>query len=416
MPYFLVMPKVSSNLQEALDAYNKTTSKKLTLIVLADKKQEPVDKPNYELVVCDTKKYTSIEKALRLYKDEIIGMTAYGEDGVRMLARVIPHVPYVLSPTEQSLRWATSKIAMRELFRLEDKQITPPHVLVQDESKQTVDKILKEVGLPLVIKPTGLAASLLVTKCYHEEELREGLKKIFKKLRSMQKKTDEADKSQILVEGFMEGTMYSIDAYVTAKGQVYFCPMVYIKTGQEIGFDDFFNYLRITPTQLSEKSIAEAETVAQKTIHALGLRNTTAHIELMRTEDGWKVIEVGARMGGFRQELYGLSIGINHRLNDMLIHLGKKPMIPKEIPAYAAALKFYGKTEGFLTGVKGLKKIESFESFALVRKYKKNGDRCRFAKHGDIPVLDVVLKNTDRSQLLADIRRVEKTIEISIEK
>ena len=40
--------------------------------------------------------------------------------------------------------------------------------------------------------------------------------------------------------------------------------------------------------------------VATKGIHALGLRNTITHTELMKIDDEWKVIEIGVRMGGFR--------------------------------------------------------------------------------------------------------------------
>ena len=57
-----------------------------------------------------------------------------------------------------------------------------------------------------------------------------------------------------------KGTKYfpmgltSVDGYVNNRGKVYFCPMVYIKTGISIGFDDFFGYMQLCPTQLKSES------------------------------------------------------------------------------------------------------------------------------------------------------------------
>ena len=140
--------------------------------------------------------------------------------------------------------------------------------------------------------------------------------------------------------------MYSIDAYVNARGVIYFAPTVYVKTGREIGFDDFFGYMRLTPTMLNVAHTEEAQEAASKGIKALGMRSTTCHIELMRTEDGWKVIEMGPRIGGFRHEMYDLSYGIDHSLNDILIRIPKQPILPKKVRGYTAVMQFYAQKEG----------------------------------------------------------------------
>ena len=41
------------------------------------------------------------------------------------------------------------------------------------------------------------------------------------------------------------------------------------------------------------------------------------HFQLMKIDDEWKVIEIGARMGGFRNLLHKLSCDIEHSLNDV---------------------------------------------------------------------------------------------------
>ena len=218
--------------------------------------------------------------------------------------------------------------------------------------------------------------------------------------------------NETVVQQFLDGQLYSIDAYVTSRGKVTFCPPVAVKTGQNIGFDDFFGYQQVTPTLLNKESIEEAECIAKKGIHALGLRSTTAHVELLKTEKGWKVVEIGPRIGGFRDQMYKKSFGINHTMNDILVRIPEKVSVPKKVLGHSAALKFFAKKEGILTKLTGIKKVQELESFDNIKINKKVGDRCMYAKNGGQSVFNIMLFNEDRSKLLADIRRLEQTIEI----
>jgi len=417
--YILFVTSVSKRGIEAVQSYNKKQGTNYKVIVLRDKSkknwEEIAKKRNiYKLLTCDFSKPHDITKVLQPYTEHIKAATFYGDGNAVLFAKVVPHLPYISVSSSESLEWSTDKIEMRQLFEAYDKTITPSFAVVKDAEEKSIQKIIKKVGFPLVIKPAGLAASLLVTMCYHEDELRASLKKTFKKIEKIYKENKRTVAPKILVEQFMEGEMYSIDAYVNKKGEATFCPMVYVKTGKAIGFDDFFGYMRLTPTQLKESTIQKAKIVAEKAIHALYLRSTTAHIELMRTEDGWKVIELGPRIGGFRHDMYALSHGIDHTKNDLLNHFNEKPIIPKSQKAYVAALKFYAKKEGTLKSVKGVRKVKKLSSFQDIKYHLKSGEKCLFAKHGGKSVCDVVLSNKKRPELLADIRRVEQMIQIEL--
>ena len=160
--------------------------------------------------------------------------------------------------------------------------------------------------------------------------------------------------------------------------------------------------------------MARAEAVAESAIHALGLRSTTTHTELMKIDDEWKVIEIGPRMGGFRHDLHQLSCGIDHALNDILIRLPLKPIIPKKCQGFAAAMKWFTDQEGTITEMKGIKKIESLKSFHSIVINKKIGDRAVFAKNGGLSVFNALLYNKSRSDLLADIRRIQQMMYIKV--
>ena len=262
--------------------------------------QEKIDEYDIELKVRFDKP-RKIMDALLPYEDTLLAVTCRSEFNIPFFQRVIPYVPYLRTPTVESLSWATDKIRMRRRFLAYDKSITPDFKVVKDADKKTLNEVESKLDLPVVVKPSGLALSLLVNIAYHHEELKSSLQKVFRKITKANRENKEMDlEPRVLVEQYMEGTMYSVDVFVSSRGHVYFCPMVYVKTGRDIGFDDFFSYLTLTPTNLTKKSVEDAHYTARQAVHALGLRSTSAHIEMLKTEHGWKIIEVGPRLGGFR--------------------------------------------------------------------------------------------------------------------
>ncbi|MFT5360004.1 MAG: putative ATP-grasp superfamily ATP-dependent carboligase [Candidatus Paceibacteria bacterium] len=412
-----VAQKPTSAMTHIKAGLKKALGYKVQVAVLFDKKnitkiEKPII-PSFDILIpCDFRKPESIIEALSPYKDRLLAISTRAEKNIPYLQAAIPHVAYLRTPTIKSLEWSVDKIKMRKHFRAYDRKITPKFKIVKDTKKDSIKKIEDDIGYPVVIKPSGLAGSLLVTMAYHKEELVKNLRTIFRKINKAHKDQSGRGIPQVLVEQFMEGDMYSVDTYITSRGKIYFCPFVKVITGKNIGFDDFFGYKRILPTKLSKENIKKAETVATKSIHALGLRSTTAHIELMKTESGWKIIEVGPRIGGYRESMYREAYDIPHSVNDILIRIPAKPIIPKKIKAYTIVYNFYAKKEGWIASMKGVKKAENLASVKVFKQNKKIGDRSLFAKHGGKPVLEVTLVNKNRTELLADSRRIEKLIDI----
>lgn len=363
---------------------------------------------------CDFSKPWRIAETLLPYQDELMAITCRSEKNMLRFAKVIPHVPYLRGPSTESLSWASDKYEMRKRMRLYDPKIIPKFTLVKQNSKKERERVIKKVGFPMIIKPANMAASLLVSICYHEEELEKTLRSIFSKIKNAYVADHRLETPKVIAEGYMEGDMYSVDSYVNSRGEVYHCPLVRVKTGKDIGHDDFYNHFQMTPTALKPETVAKAQKTAEKAIHALALRCTTTHTELMKMDDEWKVIEIGARMGGFRMLLHNLSCGINHALNDVLIRIPKKPVIPKKCQGYACAMKWFADKEGKITELKGIKKIGELESFHKIDLNKKVGDRAVFARNGGRSVFNLFMYNNDRSKLLADIRRAEQLVKIKV--
>src|SRR5690606_8164507 len=77
------------------------------------------------IVECDFTDDTKIQKALKPYQHRFLAVTCRAEKNIPLLKKVVPHVPYLHTPTERSLDWTTDKIKMRQMLRSYDSSIAP---------------------------------------------------------------------------------------------------------------------------------------------------------------------------------------------------------------------------------------------------------------------------------------------------
>lgn len=362
------------------------------------------------IITCDLSSEIAVKNALKPYVSDIIAATCDGDDSVPSLQKIIPHLPYINTPTIPSLKWSIDKTIMRSHLDSYDENLSPRSLKISNTSKNTLTEIQTAIRYPVIIKPINLAASSLVQKCDDDSSLKKAFQTIKKNVKNIQQKNHREERSEALVEEFMDGEMYSIDGYVSEKGAVKLCPIVHVKTGRSIGFDDFFGYLRTTPTDLPPEEIQRAEEVATSAIYALSLRSCSAHIELILTQRGWKIVELGPRIGGARDVLYKKSFNIDHLMNDILNRIPIKFSIPRKVLQHTAIFYFFSKKEGHLLKIRGLIKITKLESYLSHTIHKKKGEFCAYAKNGGTDVLILRLSHKNKDTLEKEIKTAEELI------
>lgn len=359
---------------------------------------------------CDSMSPASIKAALLPIENDILAVTARSEQNLALFTRARPYIR-TNAPSLRSLRTLADNVLVKKKLRARKKGLCPSFVTVRDAGPKSIDVIRNEVGFPLVVRSVNEgAASVSMQVCYYAEELEKVLSAVFKKMSSVARRTKDRDERQVLIEQFLEGDVYSFDAYITPRGIIHLCPAIEIRTGRTAGFDDLFGYIQMTPPLLSAAERKRAEDAVLLAIKTLSLSSTSVHIELIRSDDEWKVVGVTPVLSGWRNDLHMLAYGIDHSMNDILVRIPKKLIFSTRVRAHAAVIRFYSRKEGRLPLLSGAKRIKELGSFNAMHVRKRPGDMCRYAKHGDMPVLDVTLSNADRTALLADIRRVEQTI------
>ena len=371
----------------------------------------------YTQVFADFNDAENLKIALEPYISEIIGAVNRSERNIPYFQKIIPHLPKeLLVPTVDALIKSTEKTAMRKAFWKYDKTITPKFEIITEITDEEIARINKRLEFPVIVKPSGLAQAVLVQAAHYPAELKEILLKMQKYIQASYRKMKGRGTPTVLIEELIEGDQYSVEAFVNDIGNVDFCPFIKYTTSAQKGFDDFFSYEQSAPATISPESAQKAKIVCIKGIHALGLRNSIAHIELIRKEGSWKIVEIGPRMGGFRSMMYEKSFGIKLDLQDIKNHLGKPVKLPRVKKGYTSVIKFFAKEEGTITKITGIKKAESLPSFVKTVQNLKKGDTARFAKNGGTYAFYITLFHSDKAQFIEDKRKLEKMIHIETKK
>jgi biotin carboxylase len=390
----------------------------LVSLVQKNSKEETMEETEYyKQIAIDFNKSQEIQQVLDTFGKGLIAAVNRGESNIPLFQKIIPFLNKdLLVPSVAALIKSTEKTEMRKAFWKYDKSITPKFEILTEISDSEIQRINKRLEFPVIVKPSGLAQAVLVQAAHYPAELKEILLRMQKYMKKSYKEMKGRGTPTILIEEIIDGDQYSVEAFVDDIGNVVFCPFIKYTTSGQKGFDDFFSYEQTTPATISSSSAQKAKSVCVKGLNALGLRNSIAHIELIRKEGEWKIVEIGPRMGGFRSMMYKKSYDINLDMQDIKIHLGRPLILPRKKKGYTSVIKFFAKKEGTITKITGIKKVESLLSFVETVQLLKKGDKARFAKNGGKYIFRVTLFNKNKAQFIEDKRRLEKMVQIETTK
>lgn len=359
---------------------------------------------------CDISDKRDIKTKLKNIKSKIAVIFFVFEKFADFYCEVLKVVKLKNSPSDGSIMKSVDKLKMRKAFYKYNQSITPKFAVAKN--KKSAILISNKIGFPCILKPAHLSRSKLVTASYNMAELEQNLKKTFKVVEKIYRKERRNYHPVVLAEEMMEGKMYTTDAYVSSKQKIYLTPFIRQVKAKEVGINDFHIFARIIPSGLKKEEIKKASLVAKKSVFSLGLRNIAVHIELMRTTGGWKIVEVGPRLGAYRNRMLKLSYDIEHIKNYLLVRFNKKPIIKNKLIAYSAVLEFFPSRDGYIKSIKGLEKVRRLKSFSRLYINRKIGEYSGFSKNGYLNVLYVVLTHKNRKIFYNDFKKIRNVIKI----
>ncbi len=303
--------------------------------------------------------------------------------------------------TEEAAIACTDKEVMRSKFALSGEKVSPDfHVA---ESRDSLIEFAKSHKFPLILKPANLAKSLLVTKNNSLQELLENYDKACKIATATYKKYAPNSIPKFIVEEFLDGSIHSVDAFVDAAGEPHILEEVvdYV-TGYDIGYDDNFHYARLLPSKLSADDIQAIRSTAKLGCQLLGMTSSPAHIEIILTRDGPRIVEIGARSGGYRERMHKIANDIDITSNTLALALSQPLDITAKKHEYVGVFELFPESPGYFTDINNQEKLKKLPSLNYLSVKARPEQYVGKASDGYKMCAVVILASKDNLQLTAD--------------
>jgi hypothetical protein len=305
---------------------------------------------------------------------------------------------------DRALKQALDKYLMRAAFLECAPEITPQAFVVK--SLPDLQKKSCLIKYPIMLKPSGLTKSLLIRKNNTPEELDRNYQFLTKHIGQTYKKEGAHKKPIILIEEFLEGSFHSLCAAVDCHGKISPLPPVDLVMASEKNWVDNHNYRRVLPSQLSKENTLLANRMVQKAVSALGLRNTLTHTEFVLTKSGPKIIEIGARIGGYRTEMYKRVYSYDVTLAHISLGKGICPLFKDKNPlGYSAVYEIFPRKNGVVHSVRGLRFIKIIPGVVNVKQNIFAGEKTGLAKDGfrSVAIIKIFCK---QKQQFFDLQKI----------
>lgn len=270
----------------------------------------------------------------------------------------------------------------------------------------------EEVGYPIILKPSGLYASFFVSCSHNIDELlanfnatNVGIKQHLAKIKSNKNVSVQA-------EEYLMGSNHSIDCVITSSGEVIPTPIVDVLTGRDIGKKDFHHFSRTTPSMLLENEQHSLMQLAIQGIHALEMKTCIAHVELIYTSRGPRLLEIAARAGGNRTKILYEAYGIDLTYAHYLVAVEQNPeiIILRQDP-YAIITPFPNK-KGIFQGIDDKMISSKLKSYYKHEVKATVGQLIGTAREGYTSPLCIELKSHSLEEISQDIAKIKNNTDI----
>ena len=216
--------------------------------------------------------------------------------------------------------------------------------------------IIDSITYPCIMKPTDNAGSRGVVLCHSREELEN----------EYEYSHHESRGGAVIVEEYLQGPEFSIEVMVV-DGEPH---VLQITDKLTTGAPHFVEMGHSQPTRQCEENRAKIRDLACRAVKAVGIHVGPAHVEMILTKDGPKMVELGARMGGdcITTHLVPLSTGIDMVGCTIKLACGEKIDIEPKFNK-GSAIRYFDAHNGTIKAIEGIdeaKRIPGVQEISIV--------------------------------------------------
>jgi|GEM_PF-422667 len=248
--------------------------------VLADYNKEPIAKKYADIFYQEsTQDPDMIEYIAKKEQVDFI-LTVCSEQALKTVALVSERLGLPCYVNHETVCRVTSKEYMKKVF---DSIGIPNarHTILHGD-----DELQGDYNLPMIVKPADCSGSSGVRKVRTQQELEDAIADAKAMSRS----------KTVIVEEFVEGIEFSVDAFVCEGKANVLC----ISNSEKIAADDRFVIYRGNSPAIDDLDSVrpQVEEIAQKIATAFGLYNSPLLVQMIYSGGKLYVLEFSARTGG----------------------------------------------------------------------------------------------------------------------
>lgn len=216
----------------------------------------------------------------------------------------------------------------------------------------------------------------------------------------------------VIVEEYMEGSEVSVET-LSVDGEV---NVLQITDKLTTGSPYYVEMGHSQPTILGKKTVEEIIRVAISAVKAVGIENGPSHTEIIVTDEGPKIVELGARMGGdcITTHLVPFSTGIDMIKCTIETALGEKPDIKAKL-SKGSAIRYFDVKQGVIKSIDGVAEAHKIPGVKQICFVKNVGDEVHEINSSNERVGFVIAQGETAQQAVEICEKALETIKIILE-
>lgn len=254
--------------------------------------------------------------------------------------------------------------------------------LVNESTKD--DELIKNLGLPLVLKQQNSSGSRGLSFCFTKEQVSQQLA------------------PGKIAESFIEGKEFSAEVFVKDKKIIF------------LNLTNYYKHLKINilPHEFSKDIKSKIDEFLIKIINSYKINTAFMHVEFFVSNTQLTLGEFAIRPpGGYLMNLIKLSYNFSPWEVYFKLFIDDNISIPQKAKTYSCAIILHpgaGQVDN-IQGVDYAKKLSSFHSMKLK---KSSGDKVSYREGSGQDIGHVILTNKNKEALISDIKSLEENLKI----
>ena len=244
---------------------------------------------------------------------------------------------------------------------LRNHNLTPKFVIIFPNEPFDIRKIAN-IPFPVIVKSPNSTGSKDVLFAENPEQVKKHIEKL----------QEKNEKEAVIVEEFVEGEQYLVEVLVfNYKTLIAGIIKQEVTKGKRFIITGY-NVLANVPTPLK----TEIEGVVNEISSFFNMMNGALHLELRRSRNGWKLIEMNPRVsGGAMNKMLFAAFGYNLVEESLKLFLGKTPSLIPKYQNYVFTQYIIVSQKGILEKVTGKSRARKSEGVVEVYVKPRKGTR-----------------------------------------